>query len=268
MAYAIAASGGGANTVFGAGFFTGLFMKRDSIKFPSHVVASSGSAGASVYAAAGQVDHIKSAWLDHVPSIWSLRRFPFLDIDALGRIYRELFPIDTNRFFDSDVSTHIGATNAKTGLVEYFGNRTPGIDVYALLCASAAVPLVYGRRVRIGTEDFLDTFASSSLVRNVHQATVQHDVNGVVAIDVENRSESGVSGRLYGWWLDRQSQEFKDGYCKERSLNNFPDLPIYVVHPPEPLGMLEFNPVKMGRSYEAGFRAAQDPRLEDFINRL
>src|SRR3990167_9725188 len=148
---AIVASEGGMSCAYSVGAILALVEKFDLVN-PYLVIGSSGSTGTFAYYVAGQYKSIRNIWENLLPSkkfISWLRLNRVMDIDFLiDDIFKKQDTLDVEKIKSSEIKFYISATNIETGEAEYFGNQSD-IDIFEVLRASSAAPIVYNKLVEI-----------------------------------------------------------------------------------------------------------------------
>jgi predicted patatin/cPLA2 family phospholipase len=87
-----------------------------------------------------------------------------LDVDFLiDIVLKRDHPLDVDRYWDSAIEMRTIITDARTAAPLVITNRMPHIDVYELLRATAAVPLLYHRKVSIEGVHYVDGAVSQSM---------------------------------------------------------------------------------------------------------
>jgi predicted patatin/cPLA2 family phospholipase len=87
-----------------------------------------------------------------------------LDVDFLiDTVLKRDHPLKVDRYLDSPIEMRTVLTDAHTATPLVITNRMPHIDVYELLRATAAVPLLYHRKVPLNGRHYVDGAVSQSL---------------------------------------------------------------------------------------------------------
>lgn len=93
----------------------------------------------------------------------SFKRRKVLDIDYLiDIIFRKEFPLDIEKLHSSNIDVIVPATCWETGEVAYFNSKNKVLDWFEVLRAAKALPIVYGKKVKIGDLRYFDTPHSST----------------------------------------------------------------------------------------------------------
>lgn len=124
------------------------------------IVAVSSAAPTAAYLMSGQVEAGLGVWRDHThgerlvsPFNW-LRGRPLMDIDGLIDIFKRVVPLDLAAFARSTTRLWVSVTERATGEPHYLA-ATPS-NIFELLRATMALPLAYGKAVRIGGIAYVD----------------------------------------------------------------------------------------------------------------
>ncbi|MHB8585667.1 MAG: patatin-like phospholipase family protein [Thermoplasmatota archaeon] len=155
---ALVVEGGGMRGAYAAGAVAGLFEAGE--RFEAVYAASSGACSAA-YLAAGQTDGME-IWRRHLTGaqlIGPLKVMvgrPYLDLDYLiDGVFRNKFPLNVAALRAAAAPLWVPLTRASDGTAVYHDLRVVE-DPLEYLRAAAALPLAYGKPVRLGGEDFLD----------------------------------------------------------------------------------------------------------------
>ena len=81
----------------------------------------------------------------------------------------------------SEIKFYISATNIETGEAEYFGNQSD-IDIFEVLRASSAAPIVYNKLVEINGNKYIDGAIGAPLSVNIEKAK-QEGAEVIIVID-------------------------------------------------------------------------------------
>jgi len=125
-----------------------------------HVFGVSSGAVNGAYFVAGQAKLAAKGYVEDLASKRFLsfaRPGKFLDIDfMIDTVVKARKPLDLTRFRNSPATMHIGLTDYRTGGGVIVTNRDRGVDVAEALRATAALPLLYGKAVRVNGKKCLD----------------------------------------------------------------------------------------------------------------
>jgi predicted patatin/cPLA2 family phospholipase len=150
--------GGGLRGAFIAGALSEL-ASCENLRF-SHIFATSAAAASAAYMVAGQIDRALTLWRErtHGAQLVSprhlLRGRGLMDIDGLVEMFRGELALDAERVAQSTTSLRIAVTNCVTGAADHVAaTRT---NVYELLKATMALPVVYGRVVSVDGVPYID----------------------------------------------------------------------------------------------------------------
>jgi len=194
MKTAIVLSGGGLSCSWSVGAVLGL-AEKFKFKNPDILVAGSGSAGTGAYFCSGQLRSIENIWGNLLSSkkFLSFARIgKIMDIDFLiDEIFKKADPLDVSKLQNSKINFQIAATNAKTGKVKFFSDFRK-FDIFEILRASKALPVFYGKKVKVKKEKFSDG-RFSSRVDLLLQRAIFFGAEKIIAINV---SGSYLPGKI------------------------------------------------------------------------
>ncbi len=197
---AIVASGGGMRCAYSVGALLALKAKF-ALTAPEILVGNSGSSASLCYYLAGQTEELKQIWLDELStprfkSWW--RPWRVLDIDYLvDQVFRLRVPLDIDRLCAPRYSVaYFAVTCARSGEPLYFTHYHP--ELFEMLRASKAVPLVYGRRVRVNGDVYVDGSVGSSLWLDELKALAE----GATRLIVLDNRDTSADG-LFSWYRRR-----------------------------------------------------------------
>lgn len=150
--------GGGLRGAFVAGVLAELDRCR-SLRF-SHVFATSAAAASAAYWVAGQIDHAVAIWRDktHGAQLISprhlLRGRGLMDIEGLVAMFRGELPLDAASVARSATALYVAVTNCRTGQADHVAATER--NLFQLLKATMALPVVYGRVVEVEGVPYID----------------------------------------------------------------------------------------------------------------
>lgn len=150
--------GGGLRGAFVAGVL-GELAVCDGLRF-SHIFATSAAAASAAYMVAGQIDRGLQIWRDrtHGAQLISARHLlrgrSLMDIEGLVEVFRGELSLDAARVELSTTALRVAVTNCLTGSADHV--VATRANVYELLKASMALPVVYGRVVPVEGVPYID----------------------------------------------------------------------------------------------------------------
>jgi predicted patatin/cPLA2 family phospholipase len=156
-------SGGAMNCAYGAGMLSAL----EDVRLPKGtvIIAASGNAGNATYFASGQVSVGKDIWVNYLAGsrMINYNRKKILDVDyVIDEVFKKAFPLDLNNLRNSNLEVIVPAMCYETGGISYFSSKEADLDWFEILRAAKALPVVYGKRIKIGNLHYFDTPYSSS----------------------------------------------------------------------------------------------------------
>jgi len=126
----------------------------------SYVIGSSAGAINGAYFLAGQAEESLSIYYEELAGreFVSLRRFwKIVDIDFLvDDVLKHRHPLDEDAMRAAPAPLLTVLTDAQSAEATTISNRVPGVDIYELFRATAALPGLYNRKVPIGERSFVD----------------------------------------------------------------------------------------------------------------
>ena len=150
--------GGGLRGAFVAGVL-GELAACEGLRF-SHVFATSAAAASAAYMVAGQIERGLQIWRDrtHGAQLISARHLlrgrGLMDIEGLVHVFRTELMLDAASVERSATALRVAVTNCNTGGADHVvATRS---NVYELLQATMALPVVYGRVVAVEGVPYID----------------------------------------------------------------------------------------------------------------
>lgn len=153
MKLAIICTGGGMRCAYSGGALVAL-AKELNITNPDIVIGISGGAGSLAYYLAGQYNAIETIWTDLLANeeFISLRlKRPILDIDYLiDTVFKTQSLLDTEKITSTTTDWYFPAMDSGTQKQIYFFSKKDHFDIFEVLRAAMAVPILYGKKVLLG----------------------------------------------------------------------------------------------------------------------
>ena len=269
---ALISSGGGMTCSYSAGVIFALAEKY-KLKEPDIAIGSSGSAGTLAYFVAGQYQSIKNIWTNLLNTKKVLNIIRFWKIFNIDYIIDDIFkieePLKTSNIYKSKTNLLIPFTNADSGKVEYFSNRETG-DIFEALRATKAMPLVYGKLVKINNSHYCDTYLSSNVSLNLVKAK---GLGAEKFLVIESSKRNPLIEKGLSLWTHTRNKQFRDEYKNE--LLHLPkmtyDQNIFVLKPESELKIstLDNKSMLLKETFELGYNETINNKLlkkflEDF----
>jgi len=213
---ALIASGGGMTCAFTLGAVRAL---KEKFNFsPDIVIGGSGSIGILAYHCTNQLDAITRIWTNHLSTRKfknSWRFWKIMDIDyVVDVLVKKKEPINMEKLKDSPIHFLIAATDAHSGKVKFFSNRED-IDLYEAMRATSALPVLYGKTVRIQGNEYIDSNNSAAYMGHVRKAI---SLGATKIIVIEPRHEYDWSSRFkFRPWLISKNKEFRKQYALDET---------------------------------------------------
>jgi len=267
---AIVLSGGGTRCAYSAGALVALSQEY-GFETPSIAIASSGSVASLFYFLAGQHEDIKKTWtglLDD-PLFISFRKRHIMDIDYLiDHISKKKVPLDVAKLDNTKTKWFIPLTEARTGKT-FWATKICWFDVYEIMRAAKAIPILYNERVRLGGGQYLDGDFSTTHASLLRKAI---DEGATTIISVTNNLPPSLLARillgLYAIFSPRGLRKiiFKDlfnteDFTPEETLTLIPIAPSK----PLPMSVYSHDKRELNRAFELGYT---DMLINDDIRAL
>jgi predicted patatin/cPLA2 family phospholipase len=131
------------------------------------IVGSSAGAINAAYFLAGQADEAVNLYIDHLSNrnfVNFARIGKIVDIDYLVDVaLKQHLPLDVDALRESHALLEVILTDAETAQAKVITNRDEECDFYEVIRATAALPALYNRKVRVGSAVYVDGGAVDSL---------------------------------------------------------------------------------------------------------
>ncbi|MGE3939737.1 MAG: patatin-like phospholipase family protein [Nitrospirales bacterium] len=174
--------GGGMRGVYSMGALAALEEMGFSQSF-DHVAGSSAGALNGAYFITGQASYGVETYIHHLTQksfVNPLRLRKMVDIDWLvDHIGKQARPLHLQKLITARTTLHISLTGFTDGQTRYVTTREPGIDLWEAFRASAAMPILYNKSVKVGNDWYVD---GSLRARVPIQRVVEHGCRYVVVI--------------------------------------------------------------------------------------
>lgn len=150
--------GGGLRGAFVAGALDEL-SRCEGLRV-SHVFATSAAAASAAYMVAGQIERAITIWRERthggqlISARHLLRGRGLMDIEGLVQVFRGDLSLDAEQLERSPIALHVAVTNCMTGAADHVAATR--LNVYELLKATMALPVVYGRVVPVEGVPYID----------------------------------------------------------------------------------------------------------------
>ncbi len=181
---AIVCSGGGMRCAYSAGALIALAEEFDLTK-PDILIATSGSAGSSLYYLTGQYDDIKTIWTELLSTRKFISFFRFwriMDIDYLiDEVFKKQCPLQVELLPQVNTNFYIPITDTVTKKARYI-SKEDKVDIFEALRATKAIPLLFGKSVSIDNNNYIDGVVGVSFEDTVKKAK-ELGATTIIAID-------------------------------------------------------------------------------------
>ena len=151
--------GGGMRAVYSMGALAALEEMGFNQSF-DHIAGSSAGALNGAYFITGQASYGVETYINYLTQksfVNPLRLRKMVDIDFLvDQIGKKERRLDIEKLTSSNTILHISLTQFINGTTHFVTNRTPDIDLWEAFRASAAMPVLYNKAVRVGEHLYVD----------------------------------------------------------------------------------------------------------------
>ena len=257
---ALVLSGGGTRCAYSGGALVGLARALQFTK-PDIIVAASGSVGGSLYFIAEQYDDIEEIWTNMLADnddFISFTRRQIMDIDYLvDEILKNKLPLNQEKFESTDVEYYFPVRSLETRHICVL-TREDKLDIYDVIRAAAAAPIVYNETIKLYDDHFIDGFLSLPIERLIQQA-IDRGAERVIVIDNTLDWRGLKRSVIHSLVRMMFGEEFIEAvekdleFCKEfRAPEN---VEIVYVKPSQelPLGLLSNDRPKLNKAFHLGY---------------
>jgi predicted patatin/cPLA2 family phospholipase len=261
--------GGGLRGAFVAGVLAELESRGVSF---DHIFATSAGAASAAYLVAGQGQSALRIWRErtHGGQLLSVRHLlrgrGLMDIRGLVDIFKHEITLDAARLASSSTALSIAVTNCTTGAADYV--RASADNLFALLEATMALPVVYGRVVPIGGVPYIDGGVTDAIPL---EPALRLEPRRLLVVSTRPHGYRKVAVPIAGDWLRYHYRDFPRLWpalrmrweCYNRSIMKVEALErlgrLLVIRPAQPLpaSRLTRDRGRIIETLELGQRAAQ-----------
>lgn len=158
--------GGGMRGVYSMGAMAALEEMGFTKSF-DHLVGSSAGALNGAYFLTGQASYGVATYIHYLSKKSFVNPFRFtriVDIDYLvDQIGKKVRPLHLEKLRASPTTLHVSLTERTHAHTEWVTNRTPDIDIWEAFRATAAIPLLYNKSVKVGDGHYVDGSLSARI---------------------------------------------------------------------------------------------------------
>jgi predicted patatin/cPLA2 family phospholipase len=200
--------GGGLRGAFVAGALAEL--EGNGVQF-DHIFATSAGAASAAYVVAGQGASALRIWREraHGGQLLSVKHLllgrRLMDIRGLVNVFKNEIVLDAERVARSRTALSVAVTNCVTGRAEYL--RATAENLFSLLEATMALPVVYGRVVPIGGVPYIDGGVADAIPLD---PALQLDPGRVLVVSTRPLGYRKVRLPIAGDWLRYHYRGFPD----------------------------------------------------------
>ncbi len=235
--------GGGLRGAFVAGVLAEF--EREGLRF-SHVYATSAAAASAAYLLAGQIEGALRIWKDRthgeqlISALHLLRGRGLMDIEGLVRVFQG--ELDARRVAASATQLRVAVTNCNTGRADHVAVSEQ--NLFQLLRATMALPVVYGRVVDVDGVPYIDGGIADAIP---FQAPLALSPNRVIVVSTRPLGYRKAQVRFGGDLLRYNYRAFPDVWpalrnrweCYNRTIGKLEALErlgqVEVIRPDAPL---------------------------------
>jgi len=156
-----------------------------------------------------------------------------IDIDYLiDTVFKQQASLDISQIKSSSTKYYITATNQASGQVEFL--NTKNHDVYELMRASKAMPIVYNKSITINNKSYGDSPNSSAIEPKISQS-IKMWVTHIIIIDGQQKTPRWIiqlfllgRGKTYKQWFWKEYNVRKNYVILKgiKSIRLIPQKPI------------------------------------------
>ncbi len=158
--------GGGMRGVYSMGALAAL-EEMGFCQCFDHLVGSSAGALNGAYFLTGQAAYGVETYIHYLSKKSFVNPFRvkrIVDIDYLvDQIGKRIRPLHLDTLLDSPTTLHISLTDHSHARTRWVTNRTPEIDIWEAFRATAAIPLLYNKSVKVGNGYYVDGSISARI---------------------------------------------------------------------------------------------------------
>lgn len=158
--------GGGMRGVYSMGALAAL-EEMGFCQCFDHLVGSSAGALNGAYFLTEQASYGVETYIHHLSKKSFVNPFRvkrIVDIDYLvDQIGKKVRPLHLDKLFTSPTTLHISLTDHSHARTRWVTTRTPGIDIWEAFRATAAIPLLYNKSVKVGDGHYVDGSISARI---------------------------------------------------------------------------------------------------------
>jgi predicted patatin/cPLA2 family phospholipase len=177
----------------------------------AQVFATSAAAASAAYLIAGQMDRALAIWRDrtHGAQLISprhlLRGRGLMDIEGLVEVFRGELALDAERLERSSTSLFIAVTNCRTGKADHVAATER--NLFQLLKATMALPVVYGRVVDVEGTPYIDGGVADAIPLG---AALESEPSRVIVVCTRPLGYRKKPTPLVGDWLRHNYRTFPE----------------------------------------------------------
>lgn len=255
--------GGSARVAYTAGALYAL--SKMNTKKPAMIIAASGSVPTSVYYITAQYEIIPTVWLGYLSTkkfVNFLRFWKVVNIDYLvDFVLKKKNPLNVEKIVGSEIITYFPLTDAITGKIEYFSNKTK-MDLWEVIKASVSVPiwtnLFSVKGCAVGGRFFCDSSPAARFQLHVKRA-IEEGIDRIIVFDNWHSDDNPTTYFFSKFFAYMRNSEFRKNqlsYIKEIESFSIPDNVEFIkIEPQVKLGVsrFEINNTNIRQIFERGY---------------
>lgn len=212
----IIVTGGGMRCAYSAGALTAL-AEEFKLTEPHALAAESGGVGNAYYFLAKQFSNARPAWTEHLADKEVVEHYTHLNVDYIvDTIFKKKIPLDLKAVSKTKIQYFFSVTDAKTGKTVYINNKSP-FDPYEVMRAAKAVPIVYGKKVRLGLKKFIDGGISDNIA-DMAKNVLATGVTTLITLNNEPAERAKIVHAVLGLNARRYPKGLRDALLHDLSV--------------------------------------------------
>jgi len=219
MKTAIILSGGAMRCSYSAGVIATL-ARELNFKKPDMIVSASGSVGSMFYYISEQYQALEDIWtkiLAGNKDFISLTRMQTMDVDYLiDDVFKKQRPLDIDAVKKSGIDFYVPVRNIKTGTLRYI-DREDNLNIFEIMRASKAIPLLYGEKVKLDDGNYIDGFIEIGTDALTLKA-IEKGATNIIVVET-SLNHSFIVNKLYRLFLNKKIAMGLDSDLKNEGAN-------------------------------------------------
>lgn len=233
---------------------------------PDIAIGISGGAGSLAYYLSEQYEDIEKIWTELLATdkfiSFGLKN-PILNIDYLiDTIFKERVPFNIEKFKTVLTEWAFPVLDIHDQKQSRFFSKSDSVDIFELLRASMAVPVVYGKQIILGKFKYRDGDLGLSVEDTIEKA---RSLGATHIIVIENNLESLRVKLIDKFFKKLFMKSFSDAKKKEDAPRNI--IRIQNIH--SPAGLLTHDKKRLRATFDKGYSdIINHPELPAFLSQF